>query len=180
MANTAHIKLLVHWGDNHRRHIHIRASDSLSDIERSCFDAFALSPHDETNLYQIQFYDRNSQVYIDLWDETMDDFRQLLRRLSSLGAPLQAEKEWHLKFIPSRIRTWILFDRIQPTTFHLLGPANVQPDIPHASPTIQVEQTVCSALMQFDHVAELSELEWGFSNNCGCQWSSKFGESSRW
>ena len=158
MANSSAIKLLVHWGNVHRRPIQIQDDDSLSDIERSCYDLFSVSSRDDTNGFQVQFYDRNFKVYVDLCDGTWNDFQQLRRLLSSQCAPMRTAKEWQLKLVPSMRRMHLLaVGMFSCTGVSLLGPASVRPNAPQMNQAMQMAQQVHSTLMQLDHSVQPSE-----------------------
>lgn len=90
---------------NQRRPIKITSNDDINMIQKVIRNSYGLKENDLC-AYQIQYYDSQYEKFVDLYSNSLPDFRELLKRLSSSDAPPKSTKDWLLKIIerstPSR------------------------------------------------------------------------------
>ncbi len=94
--------MLVCWKQQ-RRLINLKSDDDLNTIEKSIINSYHLQQINHFYEYQIQYYDKIYQTFIDLCSETIQRFQQLLRELLLPNAPSKNEIIWHLRMIPKAI-----------------------------------------------------------------------------
>ncbi|UJR09698.1 hypothetical protein I4U23_013929 [Adineta vaga] len=102
MANDECNKLLVCW-EQHRRFIYVDNNDNLDTIKQSIIKVYSLQQSIDFINYQIQYYDEIYQTFIDLSDNTLDDFRELLQKLQTSDISTRNEKIWCLNVIPNKM-----------------------------------------------------------------------------
>jgi hypothetical protein len=99
MSNSEFISMLVCW-EQQRRMINLKNDDSLYAIEKSVENIYNLHQSNNFYEYQIQYYNRHYQTFIDLCPESFTSFQQILQELFLPNAPPKSEQIWRLKVIP--------------------------------------------------------------------------------
>ena len=74
MADHEVVTMLVRWKDQ-RRLIKIKLNDDINAIEKAISNTYQLRQLNCLYEYQIQYYDSDSENFIDLYSETIDLFQ---------------------------------------------------------------------------------------------------------
>jgi hypothetical protein len=104
MEASDSVLMLVRWGEQLRQ-TKIKINDDINTIEKAISDTYQLQQVNNLHTYQIQFYDGNSDNFMDLYPDTFNTFQQILNKLLSPEAPPQSAKEWYLRIIPKAVQT---------------------------------------------------------------------------
>ena len=99
MGDNKSITMFVKWGKQ-RRPIQIKQNDDLNTIEKVIMNSYQLKQINDLNGQQIQYYDSDYDMFIDLYDDTYNSFKQVLNNLFSSSPPPKSRKEWMLNIIP--------------------------------------------------------------------------------
>jgi hypothetical protein len=101
MAASKSVRMFVQWKEQ-RRPINIKINDDLPTIEKAIINTYQLKKVNNLEGQQIQYYDRISKHFIDLYSETFDCFKQTLQLLSS-EPPSRSTKSWTLNVVSKAI-----------------------------------------------------------------------------
>lgn len=99
---TKSIALIVRFCEQQKK-IFIASDASVRDVEKAVIHAYGFRAGDFL-CYQIQFYDRDFQQFIDLDERLEDDLRALLNYLSSLPKPCLTDKCYQLRLIAKTVK----------------------------------------------------------------------------
>jgi hypothetical protein len=108
MTNDEYVTLLVCWKEQ-RRLINLKINDDLNTIEKSIMNIYQLKQTKHFYDYQVQYYDKIYQTFIDLCAGTIQRFQQLMKELLLSDAPSKSEQIWRLLIIPKAIETIRMF-----------------------------------------------------------------------
>ena len=97
-----YVAFLVGFGEQQKK-IWVRSDGSVEDVENAVAEAYEFGTEDFRH-YQIQFYDRGFEQFIDLDRTLKDDLEALLRDLSSPSKPCLTDKSYQLKIIMKTIK----------------------------------------------------------------------------
>lgn len=93
------VLMLIVW-EEQRRLIKIQSIDDLQSVERKIREVYELPSSYRFHDYQIQFFWRTGQTYLDLHDQTWSFFQQLIEDLSSENRPAATDKSFCLQMVP--------------------------------------------------------------------------------
>ena len=99
MNTHGSVSVLVRWQEQQRL-IEVKVDEELQTIETAIQEAFSLQTSHEFDSYQVQFYDRSYETYIDLHEAALPSFHQLIKKLASDTAPPKYSESWRLKIVP--------------------------------------------------------------------------------
>lgn len=98
MTDNEQIIMVVRWGKQ-RRPVTIKINDDIKAIEKAIINTYQLAQVNNFSEYQIQYYDVDHKIFIDLYSDTFQLFQQVLHKLLSANAPPRWSKVWILKII---------------------------------------------------------------------------------
>lgn len=101
-ANEA-VKMIVFW-KRQRRPVVIKQNYDVSAIEQTIRNAFQLQNVQIYDEYQIQYYDVDSQCFMDLFVDTLPVFQENIERRLSNEARSTQTKERRLRIVPKAVR----------------------------------------------------------------------------
>ena len=108
MSSIENVTMLVCWGTN-RRSVDVDVNHNLNDIQEKIIQAYGTKEKVNFSQYQIQYFDEKHEVFIDLYDGTIDQFRTLLRKLRTLDDSTKKEQIWCLNITSNEIETISMF-----------------------------------------------------------------------